>query len=194
MRFTALIFALASAVAVTAQQNFTIMVGANKTTTFTPSYINATTGDTITFQFVAGNHTLTQSSFASPCANISTPMTGIDSGFMPVSANATMPADYSFKMTNDSTMWFYCRQTGHCQKGMVFAINPTAQKTFAMFQQAAEASGTTMNSTTGSSSSTSPSPSGSGTGTGTGTGGAMSLSSSAVGVMGVVGLLSALLV
>lgn len=31
----------------------------------------------------------------------------------------------------------YCRQTGHCGKGMVFAINPTADKSFAAFQQMA---------------------------------------------------------
>ena len=29
---------------------------------------------------------------------------------------------------------FYCRQTGHCGKGMTFAINPTANKTEAQFQ------------------------------------------------------------
>ena len=32
---------------------------------------------------------------------------------------------------------FYCRQKGHCGKGMTFSINPTANKTQAMFQQLA---------------------------------------------------------
>lgn len=29
---------------------------------------------------------------------------------------------------------FYCKQQGHCGKGMTFSINPTADKTQAMFQ------------------------------------------------------------
>jgi hypothetical protein len=29
---------------------------------------------------------------------------------------------------------FYCKQMGHCGKGMTFSINPTADKTQAMFQ------------------------------------------------------------
>lgn len=32
---------------------------------------------------------------------------------------------------------FYCRQKGHCGKGMTFSINPTAAKTQAMFQSMA---------------------------------------------------------
>lgn len=34
------------------------------------------------------------------------------------------------------THWpgFYCRQAGHCGKGMTFSINPTAEKTQALFQ------------------------------------------------------------
>ena len=29
---------------------------------------------------------------------------------------------------------FYCKQKGHCGKGMAFSVNPTAEKTQAMFQ------------------------------------------------------------
>ncbi|KIJ69076.1 hypothetical protein HYDPIDRAFT_105647 [Hydnomerulius pinastri MD-312] len=185
MRFSTVILALVSAAAVNAAQNFTIMVGMNTTLTYTPSYVNATTGDTLIFEFMAGNHTVSQSTFAMPCANLSTPMTGIDSGFMPVS-DTSMPMTFEYTMTNDSTMWFYCRQAGHCQKGMVFAVNPTPEKTFAMFQQAAEASNSTTNTTT---TTTSTSPTTSPT---TGNG-AMGLSSSIVGVIGSVGLASLLL-
>lgn len=32
---------------------------------------------------------------------------------------------------------FYCKQVGHCGEGMTFSINPTANKTQAMFQQMA---------------------------------------------------------
>lgn len=32
---------------------------------------------------------------------------------------------------------FYCKQANHCGKGMAFSINPTTEKTQAMFQQMA---------------------------------------------------------
>lgn len=47
-------------------------------------------------------------------------------------------------MTDTNPVWVYCRQTGHCQLGMVFAINPGSQ--FAAFQAAAMGN-TTANST-----------------------------------------------
>ena len=57
------------------------------------------------------NHTVTQSTFAEPCANMSD--TGLDSGFQPVAADATSFMQYSFTMTNVSgPLWFYCRQAG----------------------------------------------------------------------------------
>jgi hypothetical protein len=39
-------------------------------------------------------------------------------------------------------MWFYCRQgagtnASHCGKGMVYAINPSANKTFDAFKHSA---------------------------------------------------------
>ena len=144
MRFSAFIFALASATAVNAQTTRTILVGSNGTATFNPPYVNATAGDKIAFQFVAGNHTVTQSTFNMPCENNTNPMTGIDSGFQPVASNASMYPQYSFTMTDSSTMWFYCRQAGHCEKGMVFAVNPTEQMTFQAFQDAAKASGSSL--------------------------------------------------
>jgi hypothetical protein len=80
-------------------------------------------------------------------------MTGIDTGFVPVPPNATSFQQFRFTVNNASVpLWFYCRQTGfvipplaltcsfnplphrHCQKGMVFAINPTATHSFAAFQ------------------------------------------------------------
>ena len=117
------------------------------------------------------NHTATQSSFANPC---SAAPGGFDSGLyvylhflspllesdsfsysVPVSDNNTngpFPAGTVPQVADTSTsVWVYCRQTGHCQKGMVFAINPGAK--FAAFQAAAMG-----NTTTNSSSSSSASP------------------------------------
>lgn len=36
--------------------------------------------------------------------------------------------------SNSWQIGFYCRQNNHCGKGMTFSINPTADKTHAMFQ------------------------------------------------------------
>lgn len=54
-----------------------------------------------------------------------------------------------FQVTDTNPVWVYCRQTGHCQLGMVFAINAGNQ--FSAFQ--ANAMGNT--STPGSSATTS---------------------------------------
>ncbi len=53
-----------------------------------------------------------------------------------------------FQVTNNNPVWVFCRQSNHCQLGMVFAINPGNK--FAAFQAAAMGNTT---SVTGSSSS-----------------------------------------
>jgi len=141
MRFSTVAVALATATSVAAQTTFNVLVGANASLTFTPSELDSVKiGDTIAFTFLSKAHSLTQSSFALPCSNLSTDSTAfLDSGIMPVAANATEFPQWSFTLKNDSApLWFYCRQVGHCSKGMVFAINPTAAKSFSLYQAAAE--------------------------------------------------------
>jgi len=152
MRFSAIVPALLSA-GVALGEVITVQVGANNSLTYNPPSVNATVGDTIMFEFMAKNHTITQSTFADPCTlmTLANGTTGVDSGFMPVSANATSFPTFSFTIQNASApLWFYCKQTGHCAKGMVFAINPTAAKSFSAFQTAAEATGSNSTSTSGS--------------------------------------------
>jgi len=221
MRFSTVAALLASAAAASAQTTFNVLVGANGTLTYQPSQVFAAAGDTINFSFLSKNHTATQSTFAAPCQNMTTPTAGIDSGFFFVSPNATSVAQWSFTLTNASTpLWFYCRQTGHCETGMVFAVNPsnTTTKTFANFQAAAMASApdgtpgaansTSTNGTTASGSagagatatgSSGATISGGGaTTTGTSgaaatpTSGAMRMGGSAAGVLTVVGLVAGL--
>ncbi|KAJ3777538.1 Cupredoxin [Lentinula raphanica] len=162
MRFFAVVAALVSAVAA---ETFTVIVGGNSSIAYSPTSVNATTGDVIQFQFVSKNHTVTQSTFAAPCTAMAG---GVDSGFQAVATNATTFPVWSFTLTNTSApLWFFCAQTGHCAKdGMVFAVNPTASKSFEAFQAAALATGsnsTTTNSTTGTpSSATTSASSGSG--------------------------------
>ena len=111
------------------------------------------------------NHTATQSTLANPCSPapggfdsglyvsfpLSPPLTLIPPLSVPVpDTNTNGPFQQAqFQVTNTNPVWVYCRQTGHCQKGMVFAINPGDK--FAAFQAAAMG-----NTTTNPSSSASP--------------------------------------
>jgi len=141
-----------------------VVVGGTGILAYTPNQVTAAVGDTVTFEFHQKNHTVTQSTLASPC----TPLAGgFDSGFQPVAANNTAGPfpQGTFTVTDTNPVWVFCRQTGHCEAGMVFAINPGSDfNTFV-----ATATGNTTSSTTGT---------GYGTGTGTGTGTASSASSS----------------
>ena len=61
-----------------------IIVGGAGALTFDPANITAQVGDTITFEFRAKNHTVTQSTFAAPCVDLTETSTsgqvGFDSG------------------------------------------------------------------------------------------------------------------
>jgi len=214
MRFSTLVATLLPVGAALAQnQTWIVKVGENGTLSYDPPSVQANVGDTIAFQFMAKNHTVTQSSFASPCSNLTdangTPI-GIDSGFKFVPNGTTSFPQWSFTLNNASApLWFYCRQTGHCESGMVFAVNPTAQKTYAEFQANAMASNSTngtsatngtSSATNGTSSSGSPSgsssktssPSASATGKPGNGAGAVRLSGAAI-VMTAAGLAAGVL-
>ncbi|KAF7364957.1 Serine-threonine rich [Mycena venus] len=154
MHFFALAsLALASAVSAA---DILVKVGENMGVTYNPPNVTAAVGDNVVFQFLSKNHTVTQSTFANPCVQ-----QGIDSDFQFVPANATQIPEWSFTVNNASApLWFFCRQTGHCAKGMVFSVNaPATGKTFDAFKAAAIASGTTGSAGTPSASGTPP-PSG----------------------------------
>jgi plastocyanin len=112
-----------------------VTVGGDAGLVYTPDTIEAAVGDMVIFTFESANHTATQSAFTSPCVKLDG---GKDSGFMPNLNNTVVPApQMAMQVTVATPIWFYCRQKGHCGKGMTFSINPTAQKTQAMFQQMA---------------------------------------------------------
>jgi plastocyanin len=156
MRFALTSAALATFATVASAVQTQVIVGGGPLA-YNPPQVTAAVGDTIQFVFMPKNHTVTQSTFAAPCQAMPN---GLDSGFVPVAANATSTQAFTITVNTTTPLWFYCRQVGHCQNGMVFAVNPTANKTFAAFQGAANASGTT----------TSASPSASSGSSGTGTG------------------------
>ncbi|KAL9715424.1 hypothetical protein Ac2012v2_002087 [Leucoagaricus gongylophorus] len=152
---SAAVFALASALTVSAA-DIQVNVGANNQLIFDPPQVTAQPGDSIHFQLCvpfsftdsiilssaslysqSKNHSVTQSTFAAPCVRSPT---GIDSGFQPVNATDTTLPVWTFQVTDTTPLWFFCAQTipaVHCTAGMVFAVNPTADKTFEQFQNAA---------------------------------------------------------
>ena len=135
----------------------------------------------VSFIFSRKNHTVTQSSFYSPCEPL---YGGIDTGlyvvmllqfsvllvlnaFFGTSTHAVeegqaVNGSFSFNVTSvciflvtcflagrtdfvsaniqEEPTWYYCRQTGHCQLGMVFAVNPNEDQTFDEFLERAIAS------------------------------------------------------
>ena len=122
----------------------TITVGTNNGTglVFDPPVLPyVPPNNTIRFEFHAKNHTLTESSFASPCTKSDKP-NAIDTGF-----NNVNPLDLALFKTLDVAVedttprFFYCMQTvakSHCNAGMVFGLN-VGRDQFAEFQQAARA-------------------------------------------------------
>jgi len=94
---------------------------------YNPNTIQAAAGDTIEF-IVNGMHSITEAPFSSPCTYLSG---GAWSGFSP-------EPNFVITVTDIQPRFFYCSVTGHCQGGMVFALNPSSDMTFARFQSAAE--------------------------------------------------------
>jgi len=119
------------------QATHTVVVGGSAGLVYSPDTIEAAIGDMVIFTFLEQNPTATQSAFTTPCEALAG---GIDSGFMPnPNGSVTPPPQMAMQVTVATPIWFYCKQKGHCGKGMTFSINPTVNKTQAMFQQMAVA-------------------------------------------------------
>lgn len=112
-----------------------VAVGKNPLTNETglkywPEKITAKPGTMVQFQFWAGNHTVTQSSFDNPCIPLAagasnSSVKGIDSGFQPVAASAgagSAPV-FTVMVKDNKPLWLYCAKGNHCQSGMVMVIN-----------------------------------------------------------------------
>ncbi|KAK2766356.1 hypothetical protein FQN53_006746 [Emmonsiellopsis sp. PD_33] len=114
-----------------------VTVGGEAGLVFVPETLNAAVGDTVIFTFMSQNHTATQSTFAAPCAKMAM---GVDSGFMANPNNTVSPAPtMEFQVTTTEPVWMYCAQGKHCEAGMVFSINPSAEKSQAKFVELAKA-------------------------------------------------------
>ena len=141
MRFSAALLAFVPALV--SARNITVQVGGGGLN-FNPTTIQADVDDLIIFQFVAKTHSVTQSTFAAPC--VKSPE-GIDSGVKTVTEGAASIEQWGFKVQSTDPLWFYCQVGQHCQNGMVFSVNPTAEKTHEAFLAAAQAGGGAGNST-----------------------------------------------
>lgn len=128
-----------------------VTVGGSAGLVYSPDTIEAAVGDFVLFKFESQNHTVTQSAFTTPCDALTG---GMDSGFMANPNNTVNPQPmmqmqvtvatplckfwpFVVKKISNFASGFYCRQSGHCGKGMAFSINPTANKTQAMFKSMA---------------------------------------------------------
>jgi len=121
-----------------------VKVGAGGLVFDPPKLDGVANGDDVQFMFMAKNHTVTQSTFADPCKAMPG---GVNSGFM-LAPNQTDNMPMWTITINDASapLWFYCRQktpVNHCAMGMVFSINPTAEKSQDAFVAAAKASNST---------------------------------------------------
>jgi len=149
MRFTSVVAAISTFVVAASAAEFNITVGKDNANTFDPPQVTGVQqGDVINFRFVSKSHSATQSTFDQPCQ---TKPGGVDSGFQAVAANATSFPEWSIQINNvTAPMWFYCARAPHCTaSGMVFAINPTANKTFAAFQAKATGGATASSTASG---------------------------------------------
>lgn len=88
------------------------------------------------FTFFPLNHTVTQSSFDSPCSKLVSPFNDdIDTAFDTAFTNPTDDATgggpilaHTISAGPDVPLWFYCRQTvpvSHCKKGVVASWPPS---------------------------------------------------------------------
>ncbi|KAK4135760.1 Cupredoxin [Trichocladium antarcticum] len=142
MQLTTLVLAALTSLA-SAQKTWVVTVAQNGSLTYSPNKITAEVGEYVQFQFHAGNHTVTQSTFDAPCQPSAqhSNITGFHSGFLPAAAMAAegrIPT-YTIKVNNTNPMWLYCAQGKHCENGMVMVINePTnPNRTLAKYTAAA---------------------------------------------------------
>ncbi|KAI0441504.1 hypothetical protein F4803DRAFT_523294 [Xylaria telfairii] len=129
MQFSSSVVATALLGLASAQTVHVVSVSSSdKSLAFYPDNLKAAVGDMISFQFLAGNHSVVQSNFDNPCTPIQqhvTNQTGLFSGYMNVAASAStgMIPTYTVEVTTDKPLWVFCSQAKHCQAGMVMVVN-----------------------------------------------------------------------
>jgi hypothetical protein len=114
--------------------------------------VYADKGDTIIYDFLFRNHTVTESTFDNPCTRKQGD--SFASGFRPNPDNTPGTSTFKYTVVDTDTHWAYCGQATHCQAGMVLAINPPKEgNTFEKFLQNAKTASTSTDTSSGGTSS-----------------------------------------
>ncbi|KAF9465252.1 hypothetical protein BDZ94DRAFT_1254074 [Collybia nuda] len=112
---------------------------------FQPPTTNALVGTIVTFDFsrYPGNHSVTQSTFDSPCQPLAG---GFDSGV--IFTSTTGRKEWNLTVMDTAPIWFYCKELSpapHCNLGMVGVINaPAYSEPFTAFLAAARTASVVM--------------------------------------------------
>jgi plastocyanin len=101
----------------------TVTVGNNGELSFAPDSITAAVGTSVEFVFYPSVHSVTQSSFDSPCAVLADG-TGFWSGAFTTMGDGTNTNVFTLTVNDTNPIWFYCATLGHCEAGMAGVINP----------------------------------------------------------------------
>ncbi|KAI5821415.1 phosphatidylethanolamine-binding protein [Pyronema omphalodes] len=107
-----------------------VIVGGPSGLVYTPEFVQASPGDKVVFDFLARNHTVTQSTLENPCVLMPG---GMKSGFRANPQSIAGKETFEVTVTDIKPTWWFCAQAQHCQQGMVFAINPADK--FPTFKQ-----------------------------------------------------------
>lgn len=96
----------------------TILVGVGGKLAFSPNETKADVNTTLEFHFYPKAHSVAQAAFASPCNG-----SGFFSGSVPTASNDGGSKVFSVRVNDTKPIWFYCGAPGHCENGMVGAVN-----------------------------------------------------------------------
>lgn len=101
----------------------TVTVGDNNAIAFSLDTITAAVGSSIEFVFFPAIHSVTQSTFESPCAPLANG-TGFWSGAF-TTASGQNANVFTLTVNDTNPIWFFCATPGHCETGMAGVINPS---------------------------------------------------------------------
>jgi len=139
-------------------------ISGNFSSTFSPQLAFADVGDLIFWNFTAGNHSVTQSEFASPCLpahDTNVTVNGFDTSLRPA-GNGTAITNFQITVTDTNPIWYYDESPSACGQGAVGAINANESSTATLagfIRNAERLNGTASTSTTSGSTGTATSPS-----------------------------------
>ena len=93
-----------------------VQVGQSGSNSFSPSSITAAKGDQVVFHLLSTFHDVAQGDLKSPCKPLAS---GFYSGYPKKDGDST----FTVTINGTDPIYLYCSTNGHCQQGMVGAIN-----------------------------------------------------------------------